>query len=350
MKVHMLKVLQGLVLFSSALLVTSCGGGGDIDDQYQGAAPLSLNGVTFNFGNARLTFSSPSPNSTEFGTETGGIVYERGSDELIAFSPVDPDAVDALELSWPEDLGASVRYQYTHTDDRRGELLIFATNFEDDAFIYHPTDSDRFDIFSMSFIPNGDAVPDGVATITTWASDGQRYTASRVVGYEVGGLTDNPLDLPLGWDGSNDGPGFIAPASFAGYVMTMTEDGGGTEIQFSDFSDRISDPNPIDRTTETGTCTMVVTTDPGGAATVTSYSVTYTHEQLYGTEDVVFSIEYPFASPVPPFSDEVFTFTFLGGESLTAGTTTVPVRTGEYVSSTRPAGLFVLDIRAPATP
>ena len=40
----------------------------------------------------------------------------------------------------------------------------------------------------------------------------------------IGGLTGSPEDLPLGWDGSNDGPGFIAPQTFEGLVMTLDED------------------------------------------------------------------------------------------------------------------------------
>lgn len=323
-------------------LLPSCGGGGG-DDADQGIRPSSLNGVTLDFGGARLTFTSPSPNTLGTGTEVGGIFYERLNESEETYIPTDSATLDAIALSWPFDLAGTTYYEYTPIDGSSGRLLIYPASTETDTILYGS--GETFDVIVLVFTASGDIIT-GVEAVYTvnHLGGGTRY--SRIfptVDSTIGGLTGDPRPVPAGWNGVNTGSGFIADPSFDGQLLTLTEDGGDTEIQLSPFNPSGPVVSDSMSTTERGTVSIAYTiglSGPPGSETVELFEADYTLIQPFGTEDVELQIVYTSGSTDPLPADETVTMSFTGGGILSPSDTEVLY--GNYVRSGGTFGTFIL--------
>lgn len=339
----MLKNLREMVwiaLLPVALvcLLPSCGGGGGGDDAVdQGIRPSSLNGVTLNFGGASLTFTSPSPNISGTGTEVGGIFYEQLNDTAVVFAPTDPAVLDAIEISWPFDLAGTTYYEYTPIDGSSGRLLIYPESTE--GGILDNSTPGNFDIIVLIFTASGDIIT-GIEALYTVNQGGTGYSTTFTVGSTIGGLSGDPRPVPAGWNGVNTGPGFIAVPSFEGQLLTLTEDGGDTEIQFGAFTPDGPAVSGSSSTTETGTVSITYTigalSDPPTRIEV--FEADYTLVQPFGTENVELQIVYRSGTTALP-ANETVTMSFTGGGTLSPD---VQVLYGNYVRSGGTFGTFIL--------
>lgn len=326
---------------TSFLVGCGGGGGGGGSDASGGDRPLSLNGVTLEFREANLTFSTATPNTSSGSTETGGIVYQRRSDVDLIFSPSDPFALDAIELSWPEDLGGATRYEYTPIDGISGRLLIYADNAEGGTFLNH-AGTTNFDVFTLTFTASGGVIT-SINSVTRVNIAGTRYVREMNLTGRVATLTSNPRFLPAGWNGINEGPGFVADPSFDGKVLTLNEDGTNTEIQFGTFIATTAVTTGISETRELGLVAVTLTTNAGlPTENVETFSANYTLVQPFGTEQGTLTLNYISGTTALPPAGTV-TLTFRAGELLTSGVGTVSIRTGTYTSSDATTGTFILD-------
>lgn len=339
-------------LIASALVactLAGCGGGGRSDDGDNGIRPQSLNGVTLNFGGARLTFTAPTPNASSTGTEIGGIFYEQLSDAEVSFTPADSTALDGAALSWPIDLGGATRYEYTPVDGSTGRLLIYPENIEGGTFLNNTTGGVGFDTFVLYFTAGGGSIS-SIQAVLTASQGARRYVAEFSPSSSIGGLSENTRPVPVAWDGVNKGPGFIAISSFDGKVLTLNPPIGASddvELQFGPFEATGRGGVVAGATTERGQAALTVTrnliVDPDNVE-VASYQVNYVQAQPFGTENVNLEISYlsgP-AGTLPP--NETIILTFLGGGFITTGVGREEVRTGTYARQDGSAGSFILDV------
>ncbi len=330
------KAIVGLIATLGFLAIAGCGGGRG-GDSSSGIRPTSLNGVSFEFEGARLTFSSPAPNSSATGTENGGIVYERIDDDDYIFLP-EAGAGDSKTFRWPSDIGGTTRYEYTPIDGRSGQLLIYSENGEFNT-ILNGTDGD-FDTFTITFNASGSRIPNATVIISV---EDDLFTLDRYARQEVVSLDLGSGDVPIRWNGVNTGAGFIADPSLDGKLLSLTEDFTDTGFLFTFTA---TSTNSSART-ETGAVTVSKTV-LGSPNVVSTYSGTYSLTQPNGTEDVVITLDYTGGTPVVP-PDEITTLTFTGGESLTVFdidgdfVDDIDVRTGTYSSTSGSVGIFILD-------
>lgn len=337
-----------LVSAVACSLFSGCGGGDGGGDA--GIRPQSLNGVTLNFGGARLTFTASPPNASSTGTEIGGIFYERLNDSLISFTPADATALDGTQLRWPVDLGGATRYEYTPIDGSTGRLLVYAENTEANTIFNSAAGGVGFDTIVLSFTANGGSIGDIQAVLTASNPRG-RYVAQFAPSSNIGGLSENPRPVPTGWDGINKGPGFITISSFNNKVLTLNQagvdaQGHDVEIQFGPFIATGGVSNQSKTSTERGVVAVTVTKNLNlpGQEIVETYQAGYTQIQPYGTETVELQIAYQSGTVVPLPTDETFTLNFTGGGIITTGTVTEEIRTGAYVRQDGTSGLFILDV------
>jgi hypothetical protein len=332
-----------------ACTLAGCGGGGRSDDGDNGIRPQSLNGVTLNFGGARLTFTAATPNASSTGTEIGGIFYEQLSEAPISFTPADSTELDGESLSWPPDLGGSTRYEYTPIDGSTGRLLIYADSVDGGTFLNNGGDPAAFDAFALYFTAGGGSIS-SIQAVLTARQGARRYVAEFSPSSSIGGLSENTRPLPVAWDGVNKGPGFIAISSFDGKVLTLNppvEDSDDVELQFGPFDADGRGGVVAGATTERGQAALTVTrnlvVDPDNVE-VASYQVSYIQAQPFGTENVNLDISYLSGSPGPLPPNETIILTFLGGGFITNGAGREEIRTGTYVRQDGSAGSFILDV------
>lgn len=336
-----LRELVWIALLPATLLcmLPSCGGGGGDNALDQGIRPSSLNGVTLNFGGAIITFSSPAPNTLGTGTETGGMFYEQINDTEVQFTPTDPAALDGVEFHWPFDIAGTSYYEYRPIDGSSGLLTIYPESTE--GGLLDNSVPGSFDTIVLTFTASGGSIT-GIEILYTLISGSTRYSSNAfTVSGTIGGLSANPRPIPTGWNGVNDGPGFLADPSFVDKILVFTEAEGDVEIALSTFNATLF-AGGSSSTTERGTVAVTFTIGLLGdplSTTVNLFEANYTLVQLYGTEDVVLTLDYTgtfFGDPLPP--DDNITMTFTGGGILTPD---IQVLYGTHVR-TGGSGTFVL--------
>ena len=327
----------------TSFLVSCGGGGGGGSEENGGDRPLSLNGVTLEFEGANLTFSTTTPNSSSGSTESGGIVYQRISDTDLEFISTNPIARDPLLLSWPADLGGSTSYEYTPIDGITGRLIIYANSTEPGTFLRHGG-TNNFDVFTLTFTASAGVIT-SINSVTRVNIAGEGYSIGMALTGRVATLTANPRPLPAGWNGINEGPGFVADPSFAGKTLTLDENGTNTEIIFGTFVSSGPPVTLISQTRETGTVAVSVNTPPN----VETYQASYILIQPFGTEESRLTVNYTSATTPPLPQNEIVTLTFRAGELLIGAGSAVDVRTGTYTRTDLNVtmGTFILDRRIP---
>lgn len=345
MKCAIFRWVSCLAISGVALLLSGCGGGGGSGD---GVRPLSLNGVTFNFGGARLTFSTATPNATSSGTEIGGFVYEKISEDTVTLTPVDNALLDAESVTWAADVGGSSRYEYTPIDGKSGRLLIYGDNLESGTMPAGDAIT-AFDVYTLTFTDGGGIITAVEAVmIINFNGSGVRYTTQISPIATLG--TDGSTPVPTGWNGIYNGPGFIADPSFDGKTLSLKDDLNLTETVFGSFVATTPLAINTNNQTEAGGASLTHTQDAGNTnLPIDVYDVTYDLVQPFGTERVIMTIDYVSGTGSLP-GQQVFTLNFLGGQKLTvtggSGSGTIDVRTGTYTTNFGGSGTFILN-RAP---
>ena len=345
MKCATFRWISCLAILGVACLFSACGGGGG--GSSDNVRPLSLNGVTLDFGAVRMTFSTTTPNATNSGTETGGIVYEKTGEDTIVLAPVDSGLLDAETVTWAADVGGNTRYEYTPIDGVSGRLLIYAENGESATMPYGDGITD-YDAYTVTFTDGGGTITAVEAVmIINFNGSGVRYTAQMNPIATLG--TDGSTPVPSGWNGIYNGPGFIADPSFDGKTLSLKDDFNFTETVFGSFV--ATSPLNVGTTsqTEAGNATVAHTENVGTLnLPINAYSVTYDLLQPFGTETVVMTINYVSGTSGLP-GQQIFTLNFLGGQKLTViggtgtSTTTLDVRTGTYTTNFGTSGTFILN-------
>lgn len=337
---------RGFVPAILACLLPACGGGGGEEDEAspEGIRPLSLNGVTLDFGGARLTFTTPTPNTVGTSTEIGGIFYEQRNNAPVVFTPADSTRLDGVSLTWPADLGGATRYEYTPVDGSTARLLVYPDSTEGGIF---DSSAGPFDTIVLSFAASGNVIT-SIQAVMTVNNSGSRFVSTFFPIGTIGGLSGSPRPLPASWNGVNTGAGYLAPSSFSGNVLTLNETGGDVEVQFGPFIASGGVTTQTNSTTERGTVSILFTEGllllPPGTETTSVFEADYTMVQPFGTENVQLQIVYRSGTASLP-ANETIILSFTGGGKITSGVGSVDIRTGIYARENGTNGSFILDTR-----